>query len=66
MKNLQEHFDYDSSWYIDYGFQLTSNYIFLIFLPHTVVPLYLLAIRKIKKFLMTKNKKSSENIEISE
>jgi len=66
MKNLQEHFDYDSSWYIDYGFQLTSNYIFLIFLPHTVVPLYLLAKRKIKTYLMKKKEGSSENIEISE
>lgn len=39
LKALRQYFDYAPEWYADYGFQLTLNYIVMIILPYSVLPL---------------------------
>lgn len=39
LKGLRQYFDYTPEWYADYGFQLVLNYIILIILPYSLLPL---------------------------
>ena len=48
LKSLKQYYDYVPEWYADYGFQLALNYIVLIILPYSVLPLIHFIAQKIK------------------
>jgi hypothetical protein len=65
LKSLKQYFDYSSEWYADYGFQLALNYIVLIILPYSILPLIHFISQKIK-LILRKSNEDADKMEKSE
>lgn len=49
LKALKQYYDYSPEWYADYGFQLIMNYLVIIILPYSVLPLLHFISKKIRQ-----------------
>lgn len=59
LKALKQYYDYSPQWYADYGFQLIMNYLVIIILPYSIIPLMHLISKKIRK--LSRNSSSRLN-----
>jgi hypothetical protein len=61
LKSLKQYYDYVPEWYADYGFQLALNYIVLIILPYTILPVIHFIAQKIK--ILKKSKTDADKLQ---
>lgn len=48
LASLLQYYDYNSQWYLEYGFQLLLNFFMMAVLPHCFAPLLEVIIHRIK------------------